>query len=375
MTQDAGCSRIRLEVPRAGFELSVDLALPATGITVLFGASGSGKTTVLRCVAGLERARQGLVQIGAEVWQDDAAGIFLPTWRRPVGYVFQEASLFEHLTVGANTRYGLKRGSSGGSSRGGLPGGSLGASQALDSAISLLGIGKLLDRLPSQLSGGERQRVAIARALATQPRLLLLDEPLAALDHARKQEILPWLERLRDELKTPMLYVTHSADELARLADHLVVLEHGRVKAEGPAAAVLSSIQSPVLAGDDAGALLSGQVAERDPRWHLCRVAFDGGSLWLRDSGLPVGHAVRLRVLARDVSIATGEPQASSIQNHLPCTIESSAPDAHPSQVMVRVSVGASMLLARITARSFESLGLRQGMNAWVMVKSVALLQ
>jgi molybdate transport system ATP-binding protein len=249
------------------------------------------------------------------------------------------------------------------------------AGRVLDSAIGLLGIEKLLDRMPTQLSGGERQRVAIARALATQPRLLLLDEPLAALDHARKQEILPWLERLRDELSTPMLYVTHSAEELARLADHLVVLDQGRVKAEGPVAEVLSAIDSPVLVGDDVGALLSGEVAERDTRWHLSRVAFDGGSLWLRDSGLPVGHAVRLRVLARDVSIATDEPRDTSIQNHLPCTIDSSAPDAHPSQVLVRVRVGASTLVARITGRSFEALDLQPGKRAWLQVKSVALLQ
>jgi molybdate transport system ATP-binding protein len=174
----AGSSRIRLQVARDDFELAVDLELPATGITVLFGASGSGKTTVLRCVAGLERACKGLVQIGPEVWQDDDARVFLPTWQRPLGYVFQEASLFEHLTVRDNMQYGLKRA------------GSREAGQVLDSAIRLLGIERLLDRAPAQLSGGERQRVAIARALATQPRLLLLDEPLAALDHARKQEIL-----------------------------------------------------------------------------------------------------------------------------------------------------------------------------------------
>ena len=363
MTEATDTTRIRLQVPRDGFELAVDLTLPATGITVLFGASGSGKTTLLRCVAGLERARHGLVQMGADVWQDDAAGVFMSTWRRALGYVFQEASLFEHLTVEANTRYGLKRA------------GKPGAGQALASAIELLGIGKLMDRMPAQLSGGERQRVAIARALATMPRLLLLDEPLAALDQARKQDILPWLERLRDELKTPMLYVTHSADELARLADHLVVLEGGRVKAEGPAAAVLASIHSPVLAADDAGALLSGRVVERDARWQLCRVAFDGGSLWLRDSGLPVGQAVRLRVLARDVSIATSEPQGSSILNHLPCTVEASAPDAHPSQVLVQVSVGPSTMLARVTAKSFQALGLQPGVSAWLMVKSVALMQ
>lgn len=359
----AADSRIRLQVVREGFRLAVDLALPATGITVLFGASGSGKTTLLRCVAGLERAPQGLVRIGSQVWQDDEARIFLPTWRRPLGYVFQEASLFEHLTVKGNLHFGLKRT------------GSRDDGQVLDAAIRLLGIDKLLDRLPAGLSGGERQRVAIARALATQPRLLLLDEPLAALDHARKQEILPWLERLRDELSTPMLYVTHSADELARLADHLVVLDQGRVTAEGPAASVLAAISSPVLAGDEIGALLAGRVVERDAQWHLSRVAFDGGSLWLRDSGLPLGHLVRLRVLARDVSMAVEEPRGTSIQNHLPCTIESSAPDVHPSQVLVRVRVGASTLVARITGRSFDALGLQPGKSAWLQVKSVALLE
>ena len=362
MTTATG-SRIRLHVVRDNFELAVDLALPATGITVLFGASGSGKSTLLRCVAGLERARQGLVRIGTDLWQDDDAGVFLPTWRRPLGYVFQEASLFEHLTVKDNMHYGLKRTRS------------HGATQELDAVIRLLGIGNLLDRLPAGLSGGERQRVAIARALATRPSMLLLDEPLAALDQQRKQEILPWLERLRDELSTPMLYVTHSADELARLADHLVVLDRGQVRAEGPAAAALAALDKPLRVGDDVGALLSGELLERDARWHLSRVAFDGGSLWVRDSGVPVGRAVRLRVLARDVSIATEEPHDTSIQNHLPCTIESSAPDVHPSQVLVRVRVGASTLVARITARSYAALDLQPGMGAWLQVKSVALLQ
>ncbi len=240
-------NRVHLRLPRPAFTLDVSLSLPASGITVLFGASGSGKTTLLRCVAGLERAQQGLVQIGNEVWQDDASGIFLPTWRRSLGYVFQEASLFEHLPVRANLQFGLKR--------------TLAPAAALDAAIELLGISQLLARMPAQLSGGERQRVAIARALATQPKMLLLDEPLAALDAERKQEILPWLERLRDELQTPMLYVTHSADELTRLADHLVVLAEGRVTIEGPAAEALSSLEGPVLQGDEVGVVLAGQVS------------------------------------------------------------------------------------------------------------------
>jgi molybdate transport system ATP-binding protein len=361
---EVGHSRVRLRVPREGFTLDVDLRLPARGITVLFGASGSGKTTVLRCVAGLERAQQSLVQIGGELWQDEARGVFLPTWRRPLGYVFQEASLFEHLTVQANLHFGLKR--------------TRAPAAALDAAIELLGIAPLLARLPAQLSGGERQRVAIARALATQPRLLLLDEPLAALDAARKQEILPWLERLRDELLTPMLYVTHSADELARLADHVVLLDQGRVASVGAVGEMLSSLNQPVLHGEDVGAVLPAHIAERDARWHLCRVSFDGGSLWLRDSGLPLGQAVRLRVLARDVSLLTEAPrapQSTSIQNHLPCTIETIAPDLHPSQALVRARVGASVLLARVTARALDALALQPGDAAWLQLKSVALLR
>jgi molybdate transport system ATP-binding protein len=354
---------LRLRLPRAAFELAVDIELPARGITALFGPSGCGKTSLLRSVAGLERAARGRVQIGGECWQDDAAGVFLPTWRRPLGYVFQEASLFEHLDVRGNLQYGLKR-----------AGGAQGA-QALRTAIELLGIADLLDRPSAQLSGGERQRVAIARALATGPRLLLLDEPLAALDAARKREILPWLERLRDELSIPMLYVTHAVDELARLADHLVVLEQGQVQAAGPVAELLAAIDGPLRLGEDTGALLSGRLVERDARWHLSRVEFAGGSLWLRDSGLAVGQAVRLRVLARDVSLATEAPRHTSIQNHLPGVIESLAEDAHPSQLLLRVRCGPSVLLARVTARAGAELGLRPGLAVWVQVKSVALVQ
>jgi molybdate transport system ATP-binding protein len=355
--------QIRLTLPRAGFDLQLKLQLPARGITVLYGPSGSGKTSVLRCVAGLERAHAAHVRVGAEVWQDDATGVFLPTHRRALGYVFQEASLFEHLDVSGNLRYGLRRARA------------PGAELTLHTAIRLLGIEDLLRRRVDQLSGGERQRVAIARALATAPKVLLLDEPMAALDAARRQDILPWLERLRDELRLPMLYVTHSADELARLADHLVVLNRGRVQASGPVAEVLAAITSPVVVGEDAGVLLSGQVAERDTLWHLVRVAFDGGQLWLRDSGVPLGHTVRLRVLARDVSLTTAEPQHTSIQNHFPCQIESVAPDAHPSQLLVRVRCGASLLLARITRRAYAELGLAPGTAAWVQVKSVAVVQ
>ena len=354
---------IKLLLRRADFELDIDLTLPASGITVLYGPSGCGKTSVLRCVAGLERAHAARVCIGDEVWQDDAQGIFLPPWQRPLGYVFQEASLFEHLDVRGNLVYGLKRSKD------------ANTAIALDAVIDLLGIGHLMQRRVQKLSGGERQRVAIARALATQPRLLLLDEPLSALDQARRREILPWLARLRDELRTPMLYVTHAADEVARLADTLVVLEQGRVKAAGATAEVLARMDAPMVLGDDAGALLHGTVVEHDALWHLMRVDFGGGSLWLRDSGLACGQAVRLRVLARDVSLATATPQHTSIQNLLPGTVDAISPDSHPSQALVRVTCGNAVLLSRITARAVDTLGLTPGHRVWAQVKSVALME
>ena len=355
--------QITLSLPRADFEVAVDLRLPAKGVTVLFGASGSGKTSVLRCVAGLERARSGVVRIGAETWQDEALGLFVPTWRRSLGYVFQEASLFAHLDVRSNVEFGLRRERS------------EHAKKALDEAIDLLGIGALLERRPQQLSGGERQRVAIARAMATQPKLLLLDEPMASLDLARRREILPWLERLRDELSVPMLYVTHSADEVARLADQLVVLARGRVTASGPVAQVLSAIVNPVLDAGDTGALLSGQVGQLDEPWHLARVDFAGGSVWIRNTGLRRGQAVRIRILARDVSIATAEPSHTSIQNQLPCTIDTISADTHPSQALVRLRCGDSVLLARITRRAVEALSLTDAMPVWAQVKAAALVE
>jgi molybdate transport system ATP-binding protein len=351
----------RIRLPREGFVLDVDLALPPRGITAVFGRSGSGKTTLLRTIAGLERAASARIRVQDETWDDSEAGVFLPPWQRPLGYVFQEASLFEHLDVRGNLDFALKR------SR---------AAQPVDlaSLLAMLDIGHLLQRRPHELSGGERQRVAIARALATQPRILLLDEPLASVDLARRQEILPWLERLRDELQLPMLYVTHAADEVARLASHLVVLEAGRCVAAGPLAETLARADLPLLAGDEAAALLQGRIEERDEAWHLARITFPGGELWVADSGLAVGKAVRVRVLARDVSLVREPPHATSIQNVLRCTIRAIASAGHPSQVTVQLACGESLLLARITARAAHLLGLAVGEAVWAQVKSVALV-
>lgn len=351
---------VRVRLPRGAFLLDVDLQLPARGITAVFGPSGSGKTTLLRAVAGLERAEQALVVVGGVTWDDSARGLRLPTHRRPLGYVFQEASLFDHLDVRRNLEFGLRR---------------AGADPAsLPPLLRLLGIEGLLARRPFDLSGGERQRVAIARALATQPRLLLLDEPLAALDFARRREILPWLERLRDELRIPMLYVTHAGDEVARLADHLVLLDAGRVRADGPLAQTLARVDVPSLPGEEPGVLLHATVQVRDARWQLAQVGFEGGTLWVPDAALEVGRRVRVRVLARDVSVALAPPQGSSIQNVLPCTVRAIVPGAHGSQALVQLACGGSLLLARITARAVDTLGLEPGSAVWAQVKSAALV-
>ena len=359
---------LQINIARSAFELKLELQLPGQGITAIFGPSGSGKTTLLRAVAGLEKNPQGRIQIAANIWQDTKQGIHLPTWQRPLGYVFQESSLLPHLSVAENLNFGLKRALKSANSA------QTEANKALQASIELLGIGSLLKRMPDELSGGERQRVAIARAIAMQPQLLLMDEPLASLDAARRQEIFPWLARLRDELKMPMLYVTHSAEEVTRLADHLVVLDQGHVKAQGSVSAVLSQVVNPVVVGEDAGALIAGCIGAVDAQWHLSRVDFDGGCIWMRDAGLPVGKAVRIRILARDVSLATAEPQNTSIQNQLRGSIQSITPDAHPSQVMVVIKCGADEVLARVTKRAVDELCLQVGQSVWTQVKSVALV-
>jgi len=353
---------IHLQLQREGFALDVQMCLPAKGISVLFGASGSGKTTVLRCVAGLEPAAIGEVRVGSELWQSHEAGVFLPTHRRTLGYVFQEASLFEHLNVQHNIAFGLRRGATSD------------AASVLRIAVELLGIDHLLQRRVDELSGGERQRVAIARALATNPRLLLLDEPLAALDQSRKNELIPWLERLRDELHIPMLYVTHAMDELTRLGNHLVVLENGRVKASGTLADTLSSLDVQVVQGDDFSVVIEGRVVDIDAQWHLAKVAFPGGAFWVRDTGAAVNAGVRLRILAKDVSIATEEPQHTSIQNHVEAVIVAAVDDVHPSQILVRMRFQQQHIVARITQRAWHTLSLAVGQRVWAQVKSAALI-
>lgn len=352
--------RARFSLVHPGFSLDVDLALLGRGITTFLGHSGAGKTTLLRCIAGLERTANGYLAVNGDVWQD--GGHWVPTHRRALGYVFQEARLFPHLPVKANLNFGRRR-----------------VAQrehriALDQVVALLDIGHLLDRLPDRLSGGEKSRVAIARALATSPCLLLMDEPLAALDHARKQEVLPYLERLRKDLAIPMLYVTHALPEVARLADHLVVMAGGRAVAQGPLTETLARLDLPIQLGEDTGVVLDTVVVERDAAWHLAQVEFPGGRLWVRDTGHPLGQGVRVRILARDVSLARERLTDTSILNTLPATVIALGTDSHPALALVRIQVGASPLLARLTQRSVAALGLAPGLAIWAQIKSVAIV-
>ncbi|MCA1780036.1 MAG: molybdenum ABC transporter ATP-binding protein [Xanthomonadaceae bacterium] len=334
----------RFRIDQGDFSLDVDLEIPGRGVTAIFGPSGCGKTTLLRAIAGLEHPRDGYLKVGDALWQ--GPGRFLPPHRRALGYVFQEPSLFAHLDVRRNLIYGLRR---------------LGKHNpriSLERAVELLGIGPLLDRRPHHLSGGEAQRVAIARALAANPAILLLDEPLAALDAQRKREILPYLESLHRELDIPVLYVSHSRDEVARLADHMVLLRDGRVQAAGPVTSLFSQLDLPLAHEPGAQTVIEATVAERDEHY---------------GQSLRPGDRVRLQIVARDVSLALEQPAKSSILNILPATVDGLA-DEDAVQVTVRLKVGSTPLLSRITRKSADELGLKPGLKVFAQVKSVALL-
>ncbi|MFW5328961.1 molybdenum ABC transporter ATP-binding protein [Hydrogenophaga sp. ZJX-1] len=357
---------LQTRLVRGAFTLAIDLTLPGRGLTALFGASGSGKTTCLRVLAGLEPAASGRLSVGGELWQDSARGLFVPPHQRALGYVFQEASLFDHLSVQDNIRFGYRR----------TP-----AAQrryGWDHGLELLGIGHLLRRMPHELSGGERQRVAMARALATSPRVLLMDEPLAALDAPRKAEILPWLEQLHQKLDIPVVYVTHSADEVARLADHLVLLEQGRVMAQGPVLELMTRADLPLAHGDSAGALVEavtcGLLSDSD----LCELRFDGGTLLLpqtRATPLPDRTPVRVRIQARDVSLSLVQPEQTSVLNCLPATVADVSDDG-PGQVLVGLRLGQeTRLLSRISRLSCERLGIAPGLPVYAQIKGVAMVR
>lgn len=351
---------ISLQLQRPGFALDVAMQLPAQAITAVFGPSGCGKSTLLRAIAGLERGTYGQVPLGQPAWQNGAHA--LPTHQRRLGMVFQQPSLLSHLSVLDNLRFAQRR------SRGDK-------SLSPDEVLARLGLSALRSRMPQGLSGGEQQRVAIARALLTQPELLLLDEPFSALDHARRQDVLRWLGEVQREWRVTTLMVTHALDEVAQLADHVVLMAAGRVQDQGPIGEVMVRVGSPLLQRDDAGAVWQARVSALEPQWHLLVIDLGGARLHLRDPGLQVGDTVRVRLLARDISLSTEAPHPSSIQNHIPGHIEAIHPDTHPAQVMVHVRSGHQSLVARITRKSAVGLQLAEGVPVWAHIKSVALMR
>lgn len=342
--------------------LNVDLRLPAKGVTAVLGRSGAGKTTLLRSVAGLDRNARGKVLLRGETWQDDSKGIFLPTWRRSLGYVFQEPSLLAHLSVRKNIEFGLIRRLAGD------------GSVDFDETVQLLGLESLLERAPSTLSGGEKQRVAMARALASGPQLLLMDEPLAALDEQSKAEILPFLDRVRQQSDLPMLYVSHSIEEVVRLADHAVVLDAGRVTATGDIHELMARPDLPFNHGDHAASLLDVMVISHDSHYQLSQVKCGAGTLWLPASPAAIGTTLRLRIQARDVSLALSRPDDSSVLNCIGATVCTIRDDV-PGQMLVELDAGGCRLFSRVTRKSVERLQLDIGVSLYAMIKTVAILK
>lgn len=342
------------------FMLDVEFALPSAGVTALFGRSGAGKTSLVNAIAGLLRPDSGHVRVDGQTFFDTAAGIDLPIEARGIGYVFQDARLFPHLTVRGNLDYSRRRAR--------RP-----VTTTFDAAVGLLGLGSLLDRMPHHLSGGERQRVALGRALLAQPRLLLLDEPLAALDAPRKAEVLPYIESLVTAFRVPALFVSHAIDEITRLADRIVILNDGRCAASGPLAEVMSNpAHAPLIGRFQAGAVLDCVVEEHDPEYQLSTLRFADGTLRVPLLDLPTGTAVRARLRARDVAIALTLPADISITNRLAGVVESLTVRER-TYVDVGILLGATRIRALVTRESVARLGLVTGTRVWALVKSVAL--
>jgi molybdate transport system ATP-binding protein len=350
----------RFRLPLGTFTLDAKGEIPSRGVTALFGRSGCGKTSLLRCIAGLEQAGEAYLSIAGECWHDSDKGFYLPPHKRAIGYVFQEGMLFPHLRVGENLRFGHRR----------TPVGQ--RSEDFDRVVQLLGLGPLIDRNPAQLSGGEKQRVAIGRALLNHPRLLLMDEPMAALDRGHKKEILPYLERLHGESNIPIIYVTHDLDELARIADHLVLIEQGTILAAGPLYEMLGRVDLPIARDEEAGALFDTRIVHHDETYHLSRLAFGGCELTVGWIDRPVGAMVRIRIHAKDVSLALDPPGPTSILNVLPVTVLEMAAHGR-GRMIVKLDLGGQPLLARITQKSQANLDLRPGMRVYAQIKSVAL--
>ena len=346
-----------IKIQLESFMLDANFSIPDRGITVVFGPSGSGKTTLLRAIAGLEKSDDGFLKIGDSVWQKGED--FLATHKRQIGYVFQDAALFDHLDVKGNLNFVVKR--------------AIGLKEDfIESIHNLLEIKTLLNRKTTQLSGGERQRVAIARALLTNPKILLLDEPLSALDLKRKNEILPYLDSIHNDLEIPILYVTHSQDEMSRLADHLLLIEDGNIIGSGPVNDMLTRFDMPLSHGGDAVSIIEAEVLKRDSEFNLMHLDFLGGQFIVPDNSFPVQTKVRIRVVARDVSLTKSKQVDTSILNIFPAMVQQIVNEGE-AQVMVRLQIKETILLACITRKSSSKLRLEKGSEVFVQVKSVAI--
>jgi molybdate transport system ATP-binding protein len=352
---------IRLKVGwrRDGFDLDVALDLALRGITGIFGPSGAGKSTLLRCLAGLERPDSAEFRVGGRVLDDSANGIRIAVHERGIGYVFQEPRLFAHLDVGGNLDYSLKR------RRGdGGPG--------RDEIVELLQLEPLLRRRIATLSGGEAQRVAIGRALLSAPRLMLMDEPVSALDVERRNDVLPFVERVHAEFDVPILYVSHNIDEIALLCDQLVVMQRGRVIADGPLSRVLERTELPVLGGAEASAVVRASVDEYDAEYDITRVRIDGGTLWLPGRHAEAHAGLRVRIRANDVSLAADRVPSTSILNVLDASVAAVERESTHS-LLVHLDAGGTRLLSRITRKSAERLGIEPGMRLLAQIKAISV--
>lgn len=351
----------RFEVRYPNFHLSVGLDFPTSGITVLFGPSGSGKTTLLRCLAGLERASDGFMQFGNDVWQDEAKGLCLPLSSRPIGYVFQEPRLFPHYSVRSNLLYGYKR----------IP--SAARRISIEQVVTILGIGHLLERRIHKLSGGEQQRVAIGRALLTSPKLLLMDEPLTSLDIQRKQELIPFIHRLHEELRIPVVYVSHAISEILQLADRVIILKQGTLVGAGALNEVLTSLEFRGSFGSlRVGAVLDARVASHEPQYGLTQLEFKGQFLFVPLQPVGIGQPVRVHILSSDVSLVVGRTNSpTSVLNILEATIIEIR-EMDQSTVDVLLDIGAP-LVASITRKSLANLGLKPDQRVFAHIKAVAL--
>jgi molybdate transport system ATP-binding protein len=353
--------QVSVKKQRGDFRLDAVFEAPAPAVVALFGPSGCGKTTVVNIVAGLLAADAARIEIDGEVLCDTATGLSLPAERRRVGYVFQDARLFPHLDVRRNLQYGFRR----------SPAGAGRAS--FDDVVALLGIESLLPRRPHALSGGERQRVALGRALLAQPRLLLLDEPLASLDAARREDVLPYLERVRDHFAIPMIYVSHQFEEVMRLATHVVVIDRGMVMAQGPLTHVALDPALRRLVGAEAvGTVIDGEVVESDEQGGLSQLRVGAGRLHISGPPLPAGTRVRAQLLARDIILAMRPPEALSVRNALAGTITALSADSEYAD-LVDIDVGGARLLARVTTAATRELGLAPGVRVWALVKAVSI--